>query len=150
MHHFLEHEDHPFNHDQSLGISVFGRARYARSVAYEDKDGRLHFTVFDGVPRSSHMKGVSPHEIARIIPTDARWAAFLDGGQSSRITYEHIEGGEADIRSLGNKAYLRLHTQDETSLGIMQPNQRYIGPGIGRPVPSYIAIEESPLASSKN
>jgi hypothetical protein len=143
VHHFLEHEDHPLNHDHSLGITVFGKVRFARSVAYEDKDGMLHFTVFDAVPRSSHMKGVTPHEIAPLIPEDARWAVFLDGGQSSRITFENVENDEIDIRSLGNKAYLRLHTQDETSLGIMQPDQRYIGPGIGRPVPSYVVVEES-------
>lgn len=147
VHHFLTHEDHPLNYNKSLGISVFGRARYARSVAYEDIDGRLHFTVFDAVPRSTHMKGITPHEIAPLIPQDARWAVFLDGGQSSRITYENVDNNEVDIRSFGNKAYLRLHTQDETSLGIMEPGQRYIGPGIGRPIPSFIAIEESPDSS---
>ncbi|MBY0538972.1 phosphodiester glycosidase family protein [Patescibacteria group bacterium] len=142
VHHFLENEGHSVNADKSLGNSPFGRVRFARSVAYEDNDGKLHFTVFDAVPRSTYMKGITPHEIARLIPTDARWAVFLDGGQSSRITYENVQNDEVDIRSFGNKAYLRLHTADETSLGIMEPNQRYIGPGIGRPVPSYIAIEK--------
>jgi hypothetical protein len=143
VHHFLDHEDHPLNYNKSLGISVFGKARYARSVAYETNDRKLHFTVFDAVPRSTHMRGITPHEIAQLIPKDAKWAVFLDGGQSSRITYENVENDEVDIRSFGNKAYLRLHTQDETSLGIMEPGQRYIGPGIGRPIPSFIAIEES-------
>ncbi len=139
VHHFLEHDDHEINHDPSLGTfpPFAADSRYARSVIYADTENRVHFLVFDGVPRSAHMKGVTPREAALHVPKDALFAAFLDGGQSARFTYRTEE--EQELGAYGNKQYVRLHAEDKTSQGIT-PDARYLWSQRGRPTPSMIVL----------
>ena len=136
--HFLAHDDHNINHDPSLGTfpPFAPDARYARSVIYEDKEGVIHMTVFDAVPRSEKMRGVTPKEAAQIIGGNNRWAVFLDGGQSSRITYKNADGS---VEARGNTQYLRLHMPDKTSQAA-SGKERYMWTNHGRPVNSFIKL----------
>ena len=138
VHHFLNNDDHLVNYDSSLGTfpPFDPSARYARSAMYEGQDGRVHMVVFDAAPYSDFMKGVTPREAARIIPQDARWAVFVDGGQSSRLTFRRSLGGEIDSR--GNRQYVRLHKLYKTSRTPTPGN--YLWSGRGREVPSTIEV----------
>lgn len=148
VNHFLNHEDHDVNYDSSLGTfpPFAANARYARSVMYEDAKGLIHMAVFDGVPNSKHMLGVTPQEAAQHIPQDTRWAVFLDGGQSSRLTFRYNKntlknpnlGNEIDSR--GNDQYVRLHKQDKTG-HMALAGQRYLWSNHGRPLPVNIVLE---------
>lgn len=137
--HFLHGDDHEINHDPSLGtFPPFAKdTRYARSVIYEDSQGFTHMVVFDAVPRSTHMKGVTPKEVAEHIPDNTRWAVFLDGGQSSRITFEN--NGKIDAR--GNNQYVRLHKLDKKSqaAGV---DDRFLWTKRGRPINSMIMLSK--------
>ncbi len=141
--HFLDNDDHPINHDTSLGTfpPFAPEARYARSVVYKTKDESIHLTVFDGVPRSQKMLGVTPREVAKYINKipDVKWAVFMDGGQSSRITFKN-ENNKLDFR--GNKQYLRLHKLDKKSQA-PSVDGRYFWSARGRPVPSAITFKVS-------
>ncbi len=143
VHHFLENSDHDINHDQSLGTfpPFSPNQRYARSIAYEDTDGFFHFVVFDAVPRSQYMKGVTPHEAAKNIPKNVKWAVFLDGGQSSRITYVN-DPKTGDIGANGNTQYLRLHERHKSGQGLLdaEGEHQYLWSRKGRPVPSVISV----------
>ncbi len=137
VHHFIENDDHPINHDPSLGtFPPFEKGkRYARSVVYK-QNGLIHFTVFDGVPRSRFMLGATPKEVAENIPENSDWAVFLDGGQSSRITFREQNG---QIDAFGNKQYLRLHVADKTAQ-VAKDETRFLWTKRGRPVNSVIEL----------
>jgi hypothetical protein len=142
VHHFLNHDDHEINHDPSLGTfpPFDPNARYARSVIYEDNTGFIHMVVFDAVPRSENMKGVTPREVAHNIPQDVKWSAFLDGGQSSRLTFELTNpktGPEIDSR--GNMQYVRLHKRDKKSQ-VAQTDGQFLWSRRGRPLSSMIVV----------
>lgn len=144
VHHFLENNDHEINHDPSLGtFPPFDPiARYARSVIYEDKTGHIHMVVFDAVPRSKKMKGVTPREVAENIPMDSKWAVFLDGGQSSRLTY--IADPKEDSLAFGakgNKQYVRLNERLKTSQ-IPGKEDQFIWSTRGRPLSSMILLRK--------
>lgn len=140
---FQSHSDHEINNDPSLGTfpPFASNARYARSVMYEDRNGRIHMVVFDAVPRSEHMKGVTPYEAAKNIPEDAKWSVFLDGGQSSRVTFESIDPntGSSKIDARGNKQYVRLHKLDKKSQ-MAGVDDRFLWTTRGRPLSSMIAL----------
>lgn len=71
VYHFMHCDDHPINHDQSLGSKPpFTERRMARSVIYLDKDHLLHLRVFDGSPKTQEMQGLTPLEVASLIPKD--------------------------------------------------------------------------------
>ncbi len=140
VHHFLTEKDHPVNHDASLGtLPPFGEGlRYARSAIYEDVEGGIHLTIFDGAPRSDFFKGVSPKEVAERIPqSSTKWAFFLDGGQSVRLAVKDASG---QIHSMGNKQYVRLTEPAERALlsGSLPPDTSFLWSSEGRPVPSGI------------
>ncbi len=144
--HFLENDDHPINHDLSLGnIPPFApNARYARAVIYKDAMNQTHFLVFDGVPRSEHMPGATPREVAEFIPKDAKWSVFMDGGQSSRVTVR--AGEENKTAAFGNRQYVRLPkkklTTSQTNIknmdSVAKADNRHLWSGSGRPVPMVI------------
>jgi hypothetical protein len=104
---------------------------------YEDQNSNIHMVVFDAVPRSQHMKGMTPKEVAQNIPTDARWAVFLDGGQSSRMTFELNK----KVDSRGNQQYLRLHRSNikrgSTGQGV---DDQFLWTTKGRALSSMIAL----------
>ena len=141
--HFLGHSDHEINCDPSLGSfpPFAANMRYARSVMYEDKKGYIHMVVFDAVPRSKDMKGVTPYETAKNIPEDVKWSVFLDGGQSSRVTFETIdsETGNPKIDARGNKQYVRLHKRDKKSQTVGADDQ-FLWTTRGRPLSSIVAL----------
>lgn len=137
--HFLKNDDHEINHDPSLGTfpPFIKDRRYGRSIMYEDKKSQIHMVVFDGVPRSQHMKGATPKEVAENIPSDVKWAVFLDGGQSSRITFENH--GEIDSR--GNQQYLRLpKVKDGETAHSPERDSRFLWTRKGRALSSMIAL----------
>lgn len=137
VHHFLQSDDHDINHDPSLGTfpPFAADARYARSVIYKSPDQFIHMTIFDAVPRSEKMKGVTPKEVAEHIPQEAVWAVFLDGGQSSRITFRN--GNGIDFR--GNQQYIRLHKRDKkTQSG--SSDERYLWSRRGRELCSTVQL----------
>ena len=140
---FRDNDDHEINHDLSLGSfpPFDANARYARSVMYEDSASNIHMVVFDAVPRSEHMKGVTPKEVAEHIPKDTKWAVFLDGGQSSRITFESSQPNEKDVEveARGNKQYVRLHKRDKKSQTAEGEGQ-FLWTTRGRPLSSLIAL----------
>jgi len=138
--HFLTHDDHNINHDPSLWtFPPFALdARYARSVIYEDKEGAVHMTVFDAVPRSEKMRGVTPKEAAQFIGENNQWAVFLDGGQSSRITYKNTGG---NVEACGNTQYLRLNTLDKTSQDA-SGKERFMWTNHGRPISSSVQLRK--------
>ena len=46
VHHFLDQDDHPINHDSSLGNNPpFENRRMTRSIVYKDATGRVHFFI---------------------------------------------------------------------------------------------------------
>lgn len=136
--HFLEHDEHEINSDLSLGsFPPFAPGvRYARSVMYEDAKGYIHMVVFDAVPRSRFMKGVSPREVAENLPSDMKWSVFLDGGQSSRITFQSSVG-QVDAR--GNQQYVRLHKRDKVAKG-SDVDSSYLWSARGRPLTNMVVI----------
>ncbi len=142
--HFLENDDHDINHDLSLGsFPPFDpHARYARSVMYEGNDGHVHMVVFDAVPRSNYMKGVTPKEAAEILPKDIKWSVFLDGGQSSRITFTSTETViyDLNIDARGNKQYVRLNERTKTSQ-VANTDDQFLWSGRGRPISSMILLK---------
>lgn len=141
---FIENKDHEINHDPSLGTfpPFSPNARYARSVMYEDLEGSVHMVVFDAVPRSTKMKGVTPKEVADNIPKDSKWAIFLDGGQSSRVTFVHNKEGETEIDSRGNQQYVRLHERYKTSQNTTdsKAEDQFLWTRRGRPLSSMIVL----------
>ena len=141
VHHFLLKDDHEINLDSSLGsFPPFAPGvRYARSVMYEDVDGLVHMVVFDAVPLSKFMKGVTPKEVAKNIPENARWAVFLDGGQSSRITFR--SGSDVDAR--GNRQYVRLHKTDKVTKE-SPIDVRFLWSARGRPLTTMIVLKKIP------
>ncbi len=144
VHHFLSNDDHEINHDPSLGTfpPFAPNERYARSAVYADNDNAVHFVVFDAVPRSEYMKGVTPKEAAMNIPVDAQWAVFLDGGQSSRITFKADTQDGLDSR--GNKQYVRLHKlakSNQNGLAAGKEDQ-YLWSRRGREVPSMVTLSK--------
>lgn len=151
--HFLKNDDHEINHDLSLGsFPPFDpNARYARSVMYKDKNEQIHMVVFDAVPRSQFMKGVTPKEVAKNIPQDVEWSVFLDGGQSCRLTFEtqNVEevdviarGGDLNIASYGNSQYIRLHERYKTSQSSIGIDHQFLWSRRGRPLSSMIMIRK--------
>ena len=142
--HFLEHDDHEMNHDYSVGNfpPFIANARYARSVMYEDEDSNIHMVVFDAVPRSEKMKGLTPKEVAQNIPANTKWAVFLDGGQSSRITFQSHESTTDDIKTdaRGNRQYVRLHKNDKKSQILGSADERFLWTNRGRPISSMIVV----------
>lgn len=144
VHHFLSNDDHEINHDPSLGTfpPFAPNERYARSAVYADNHNAVHFVVFDAVPRSEHMKGVTPKEAAMNIPGDAQWAVFLDGGQSSRITFKADTQNGLDSR--GNQQYVRLHKlakSNQNGLAAGKEDQ-YLWSRRGREVPSMVTLSK--------
>ncbi len=130
VYHFQNHEDHEINHDESLGSNPpFTERRMARSVLYKDKNGDVHFKIFDGVPKSSNFNSVTPQEVITIIPRETvQWAYYLDPGQSSKLAIKD----ENKISVFGNAHYLRL-PQDSRKPYIWSPIN-------GRKVSSAIVI----------
>ena len=107
VHHFNKENDHPINHVASLGSKPpFTQRRMARTVVCKDNEGRIHLRIFDGAPRTSNFQGVTPKELASIIPQeDVQWAFNLDPGQSSRMA---IRESNSSVKTYGNTHYLRL------------------------------------------
>ena len=102
--HFLDHTDHEVNHDASLGSRPpFAPVRMARSIVYKLNNGTIVIKVFDGAPKTAHFKGISPQEVAHLMPSYVEWAYHLDPGQSARLA---ISDGD-HIHSYGNSHYVR-------------------------------------------
>ncbi len=143
--HFLTNDDHEMNHDLSNGsFPPFDpKARYARSIMYEDSAGQTHMVVFDAVPRSEKMKGVTPKEVAEFLPKDIKWGIFLDGGQSSRITFQS-QPNPGEVRARGNSQYVRLHILDKKSQAV-GGDERFLWTGRGRPISSMIVLDRKNL-----
>lgn len=135
---FLKKTDHQINHDPSLGTfpPFDPNTRYARSIICEDEEGKIHMIVFDAVPRSQFMKGVTPKEAAEHIPEKTKWATFLDGGQSSRLTFVNPKNNTiTDAR--GNMQYIRLHEKYKTGQGAVTEDQ-FLWSKRGRPLTSMV------------
>jgi hypothetical protein len=135
--HFLEHDDHEINHDDSLGSRPpFSDRRMARSVIYKDETGKIHVRVFDGAPKSSLFRGVTPREVAQILRAEygdsgLEWAYHLDPGQSARLVIR--EDDEYSV--FGNQHYIRWPKLEK---------HPYIWAGQhGRAVPSALVIRST-------
>ncbi|MEU0545077.1 hypothetical protein ABZ319_34910 [Nocardia sp. NPDC005978] len=92
-------------YDESLGVSPFRDARYARSFLYSDA-GLTRLRVYDGAPLTHFFEGLSPSEAAAVmahekIPVDDIY--YLDGGQSSKIAFR----ADTSTRIVGSMHYLR-------------------------------------------
>jgi hypothetical protein len=60
--------------------------RDARSIIAKDKEGYIHFIVFDGSKYIPGFNGVSANDIKSMFSKNKyAWAYFLDGGGSSRL-----------------------------------------------------------------
>ncbi|MEV7565649.1 hypothetical protein [Streptomyces tanashiensis] len=93
--------------DQSLGTSPFRPgARYARALL--SLDGRhLTLTVLDGAPLAPTFQGVTVQETAELCERaghDLAAVFHLDGGQTSKISYQH---GREPADAVGSLHYLR-------------------------------------------
>ncbi len=140
VNYFRDNTDHQINHDPSLGTfpPFDPNARYARSIMYKDPDDFVHMVVFDAVPRSKTMKGVTPKEAAEHLPVEVKWSVFLDGGQSSRITFVNAD----EIDSKGNQQYVRLHERYKTGQNSMngEGDHQFLWTRKGRPLSSMVVL----------
>ena len=80
--------------------------RDARAVIAKDKDGIMHFFVFDGSKYIPGFNGISAKDITPFFYPAYEWAFFLDGGASARIIVRQTNGL---LRHLANRfAYRKL------------------------------------------
>lgn len=73
-------------HDPFFLEEIRVNRRDSRSLIAKDKEGNIHFIIFDGSKYIPGFKGVSAKEIASYFSKEKyEWAYFLDGGGSARL-----------------------------------------------------------------
>lgn len=122
---------HPINSDPSLGgRPPFLDVPLARTVLYETDEGMIHLRLFDGRPGSAVFPGVTPSQVAGLIPDreNMTWGCFLDPGQTAKLVVRHGD----NIASHGNAHYLKWPNY---------PGEKFVWvPKAGRPVASMITF----------